>query len=156
MEAVKDLPKILNRQDFQAHIEVDGDLRKVLDAPVTEALLVYFPSDTIDSEKATISSKAHEIAKAGLAVCSDAKAAYIGWSVENDFPVIGSKEKERKVGSVLGVFVGWASLDAAESYWEKNTHEKEFEDIVKIREALEMVTRFIEVKKFGERGKEVW
>lgn len=148
---MKDLPKILSGQEFQKHVQVEGDLRSVLNAPVTEILLTYFAASITEDEKAAISAKAQDIINTGLDACGDATAVSFGWSVEDDFPVFGSQGGERQVGTVLAVFVGWTSVDAAEKYWEENEHKKEFGEVVKIKEALEMVSRFVECRKFGER-----
>ncbi|KAF2823814.1 hypothetical protein CC86DRAFT_457447 [Ophiobolus disseminans] len=138
-EAVKNLPTILNRQEFQKHVTLEADLRPVLQAPVTEILLAYFPSSTSEAEKAAISAQAEHIIEAGLRTCADARDACCGWSVESDFPVLGRNED---VGSVLAVFVGWNSIDAAELYWEENNQGQQFEDIMQIKGALEMISYY--------------
>jgi hypothetical protein len=143
---VKDLPSILKKWEFQKHITIDSDLRPALEAPVTEVLLVYFPSDISASDQANISTLAKDIINSGLATCKDAKAASFGWSLENDCPVLG---RSAEVGSLLAVLIGWTSVDAAETFWEEKDQTMMFQEIVKVKEALELVCRFVECRKLG-------
>lgn len=120
------MPSILTHSEFQKHVEVESDLRPVLQAPVTEVILTYFPSSITATEKSAISTQVQRIITSGLASCADARAASFGWSIENDFPVLGRGEGEGAVGSVLAVFVGWEKVDAANEFWDSVDHKKRF------------------------------
>ncbi|KFY81249.1 hypothetical protein V500_11590 [Pseudogymnoascus sp. VKM F-4518 (FW-2643)] len=108
-EAVKELQTILTHGEFTKHLAIVPSPPLVLQAPVTEILLAYFPSDISEAQKDAASANVQEFSEKALKRCSDVKGFSFGWGVENDFPVRG---EEGQTGSVLAVFIGWTSIDA--------------------------------------------
>lgn len=145
---MKDLPKILTHSEFQKHVELDVSLRPVLEAPVTEVIIVYFPPTTSSQEQMAISAFVLETIKPGLDACAEVKAVCCGWGVENDFPILGHGygKDTNEVGSACLVFVGWQSVDAAKAYWR---HRARFEGSMMEKGAVGVVSRFIECREFG-------
>ncbi|KAF5544799.1 multidrug resistance [Fusarium phyllophilum] len=81
-DAVKDIPKICTYGEFSKHIEMVPS-SDVLESPLTEVILAYFPQDISDEKKETFSSKIQEILR--QAFPGEARVAH-AWGVENDFP----------------------------------------------------------------------
>jgi hypothetical protein len=82
----------------------------VLQSPVTEVLLAYFPSDISAAEKEVAGAQFEQLVRKSLNGCLDVKGVSYGWGTENDFPVRGEKGQ---VGSVLMAFIGWPSVEAS-------------------------------------------
>jgi hypothetical protein len=147
---VKDLPKILTHSEFQKHIEVEPSLRSVLEAPVTEVILVYFSSKISDAQKVeTAKVFAQIIEDSSLKTSADVKAVSSGWSVENDFPVLGGKEG--RVGSVFGIFVGWESVGARTEVEGKQAYGGYAEKLSEVKGVNMTVRRLVACKEFGGR-----
>ncbi|KAF5694540.1 major facilitator family transporter [Fusarium denticulatum] len=81
-DAVKDIPKICTYGEFSKHIKMVPS-SDVLQSPLTEIILAYFPQDISDGKKETLSSKIQEILRQALP--DYARVAH-AWGVENDFP----------------------------------------------------------------------
>ncbi|KAF2031448.1 hypothetical protein EK21DRAFT_63319 [Setomelanomma holmii] len=149
-EAVKDLPKILNKSMFQKHIDVGKDFRNVLQPECTEIVLVYFNSKISGEEQEQASETVEMIADMDLRSCVDVKAVSVGWSIENDFPVLGGEEGQ--AGKVLGVFVGWESVDARKKVRETEGNGDYMKKIAGIGGVLTTATRLVACKEFGKEG----
>jgi hypothetical protein len=147
---VKDLPKILTHSEFQKHIEVEPGLRSVLQAAVTEVVLVYFSSKISDAQKVETSKTFSQIiGDSDLRASAEVRAVSFGWSVENDFPVLG--EKEGRVGSVFGIFVGWQSVSAQTEVERKQAYGGYMEKISEVKGVNTLVSRLVACKEFGGR-----
>jgi hypothetical protein len=107
---VKDLPTVLTHGVFTKHVSVSQSPSQILDSPVTEVLIAYFPSDISSTAKDTAAARFQQFAEKGLGKCADCKGVSSGWGVENDFPVIGGEEGQ--LGSIFIAFAGWTSIDA--------------------------------------------
>ncbi|KAF5544763.1 multidrug resistance [Fusarium mexicanum] len=98
-DAVKDIPKICTYGEFSKHIKMIPS-SDVLESPLTEIVLAYFPQDISDEEKGTLSSKIQEILRHTFP--GEARVAH-AWGVENDFP---ARSEDGVPRSVLMGFVG--------------------------------------------------
>lgn len=151
-EAVKDLPEILSHSEFQKHVNVDADLKPVLEAPVTQMSFIYFAPDISVSERSAVGFRIKEVIDALVKTTSEATAAVCGWSIENDFPVLDGEEGEPEVGCACVIFVGWTSLHAARVSWEQAVveHGEDLRKIQHAERALSMVTRHLQCRGFGQ------
>ena len=96
--------------EFTKHVAVTPSPPLVLQSPVTEVMLAYFPSDISPAGKDAAIARLQEFIDKTFRMCPDVKAVSHGWGVENDFPVKGAVEGQ--IGSVLTAFIGWPSIDA--------------------------------------------
>jgi hypothetical protein len=146
-EAVKDLPSILTHQVFQKHVTVEeGDLSQVLRQAVVEITLVYFASDISQDEKAKVSARAREIMAEKLDACAGVEAVEIGWSVENDFPVLSHDGDNGRVGSVFALFIGRSSIEAQ---GEARQGRRLAESLGEFYGVVDSVTRVVQCREFG-------
>lgn len=103
-DAVKDLPQILSHNEFVKHVALKPIPTVVLNSPVTEVMLAYFPAD-IPAEgkasKAAATARLEEFADKALSQCADIKGWSFGWGVED-----GQK------GNLLTLLIGWPSVQA--------------------------------------------
>lgn len=111
-EAVKDLPKILSHPIFGCHVQLDGEARDVLNAPVVEITLLYFSPDITAAEKDGISKTFSTGTRGELDSNTDIQAVRSGWSVETDWPMLEGREKSEGTGTVFGILVGWSGAEA--------------------------------------------
>lgn len=81
----------------------------VAEAPVTEVLTLFFPSDLDDAAKEALSQQFEEFKTKALDQAADCRGVAYGWSTENDVPVTG---EPGKTGSLLVAFIGWPSVEA--------------------------------------------
>lgn len=121
-EAVKDLPTILTHGEFSKHVATTPFPPSALQAPVTEILLVYFPSDISTAAKDSVESNIKQFIDKALTGYPEIKGVNYGWGVENDFPVRGGEEGQ--TGSILMAFVGWTSIDAHLKYQETDLYKE--------------------------------
>ncbi|KAH7087593.1 hypothetical protein FB567DRAFT_525301 [Paraphoma chrysanthemicola] len=147
-EAVKDLPKILTHSEFQKHITVQPGFGDVLSASETEILLVYFPADISDEQK----NKATEaltgiIEESGLKEDAHVKAVKWGWSVENDFPVLGEKDR---AGRVFAIFLGRESADVERGLQKGQEGVGYVGEFAGLDGVVTIVRRVVACIKFGE------
>jgi hypothetical protein len=124
-EAVKDLPTILTHGEFSKHVLLTPS-SLVLQYPVTEVLLAYFPSDLSSAGTDTAIAQVQKFVEKSFDGCPDVKGVSFGWGVENDFPVRGEKGQ---VGSVLMAFIGWPSVEASMKTRETETSKENVEMI---------------------------
>lgn len=82
-------------------------------------------------------------------MCDDVTGAACGWSVENDFPVLGGGEGDDEAGAVFAVFVGWSSVHALKTFRETNGDRGVFGKIGKIEKVTHSVTRLIQCRELG-------
>ncbi|KAL5600433.1 hypothetical protein FOVSG1_008245 [Fusarium oxysporum f. sp. vasinfectum] len=108
-DAVMDIPKICTYGEFSKHIKMVPS-SDVLEAPLTEIILAYFPQDISEEKKEALSSKIQEILR--QAFPDEARVAH-AWGVENDFPARGEDGQPR---SVLMGFVGLSHSEAWGTY----------------------------------------
>lgn len=108
-DAVKDIPKICTYGEFSKHIKMVPS-SDVLESPLTEIILAYFPQDISEEKKEALSSKIQKILR--QAFPDEARVAH-AWGVENDFPARGEDGQPR---SVLMGFVGLSHSEAWETY----------------------------------------
>jgi hypothetical protein len=149
-EAVKDLPKVLTHSVFQKHVALDADLTAVLRARVVEVRFVCFSSDTSVEEKETVSTNVRRGINEYLDECADVSAVSVGWSLENDFPVLRDGETSGIVGAVLAVFVGWSGIEAQKEF--RREH-RERDEVGRSGEMNGMIGSFatlIECRQFGK------
>ena len=76
-EAVKDLPSVLTHGEFSKHITLSPS-SKVLQSPVTEVLLAYFPSDISAAEKVLAAAQFQQYIEKGLGGSADVKGVSFG------------------------------------------------------------------------------
>ncbi|KAM5368868.1 hypothetical protein ACJA88_010808 [Fusarium oxysporum] len=108
-DAVKDIPKICTYGEFSKHIKMVPS-SDVLESPLTEIILAYFPQDISEEKKEALSSKIQKILR--QAFPDEARVAH-AWGVENDFPARGEDGQPR---SVLMGFVGLSHSEAWGTY----------------------------------------
>lgn len=109
-EAVKELPNILSHGEFTKHVSVVPSPPLILQSPVAEIMLAYFPPDISKARRDNTLAQFQQFVERGLNKCPDFRGVSYGWGAENDFPVRG--EQEGQVGSVFMAFIGWPSVDA--------------------------------------------
>jgi len=122
-EAVKDLPTILTHGEFSKHVVLSPS-PLVLQSPITEVLLAYFPSDISAAGKESTATQFQKLVEKSLGGSTDVKAVSYGWGVENDFPVRG---EEGQRGSLLTAFIGWPSVEASMKVRETEVSRKNVE-----------------------------
>ncbi|KAK2599521.1 hypothetical protein N8I77_011272 [Diaporthe amygdali] len=117
-DIVKDFPKILGGHHFTKHFNLAPYPHTALRAPVTEILLIWFPSDASQEVRDAATTRLQKFADA-ISEYADIKAINFGWGVENDFPVRDGEEGQK--GSVLTAQVGWSSIEAHIQFRETDT-----------------------------------
>jgi hypothetical protein len=122
-EAVKELPTILTHGEFTKHVVLTPS-SLVLQSPVTEVLLAYFPTDISATGKDEAIAQFKEFVEKSFDGSPDVGDFSFGWGVENDFPVRG---QGGQVGSVLMAFIGWPSIQASVENWETEGFKKNVE-----------------------------
>ncbi|KAF5025855.1 hypothetical protein F66182_2077 [Fusarium sp. NRRL 66182] len=107
-EAVKDIPKICTHPEFSKHLKMIPSSR-VLESPLTEIMLAYFPQDIPQDKQEALSAQLSHILANSFESDPDVIEVARGWGLENDFPVRG---KDGQLGKVLMGFVGWRTTAA--------------------------------------------
>lgn len=148
-EAVKDLPKILSHPVFEKHITVAGDFSTVLEAPTVQVTVLYFPSNISASEKEKVETAAKELIRKRMNASQDVQAVKLGWSVENNFPMLQPGATVDQSGIALSLFVGWTSVKAREEFVRDFDLVSELKRDGKSDSLIGEVTRLIECRKFG-------
>ncbi|KAF5012855.1 hypothetical protein FDECE_1145 [Fusarium decemcellulare] len=131
-EAVKDIPKICTHGEISKHIKMDPS-SDVLQSPVTELMLVYFPSDISEKDQAGLSELFRLILLMGFPDSPDVKKLTHGWGLEKDFNVRG---KDGQVGSVLMGFVGWSSVDAQAEFHKTDAYKQTLSQVQNMKGAI--------------------
>jgi hypothetical protein len=149
-EAVKDLPKILTHPVFQKHVAFDGDLKDVLRADAVEVRFLYFSSEISNAEKEKVGTGVRQKVDERFGACADVAAVRVGWSLENDFPILRDGEPSGRVGTVLGIFVGWFSAEAQKVFRREHGDTDEVEKFGETGGALESLTTLVECRQFGK------
>jgi hypothetical protein len=150
-EAVKELPTILTHGEFTKHIAMKKTEPLVLQSPVTEVMLVYFPSNISPAGKDKAAAQLQQFVEKSLENCSDVIAVSYGWGVENDFPVRGGEPGQS--GSLLTAFIGWPSIDAHRKFRETEAF-KESVDFVRDVEGIVKLAMFhISCQSLGKETK---
>lgn len=111
---MKDLPLILTHGEFTKHITLTPSPPTVLEAPVTEVIILYFAPEILQAGKDAATARLNQYLEKSVKTWPDVKGVTSGWGVENDFPVRGGDEGQ--VGTILTAFVGWPSIDAHEEF----------------------------------------
>lgn len=132
---MKDLPTILTHGEFTKHLVLAPSSSSVLQSPVTQVILAYFPADISEAVKDTATSQFQNFIARGLLKSSSVQATSYGWGVENDFPVRG----EGIMGSVLTAFIGLSSIDARNKFVEAEAFKEVTDLIVKMEGILKLV-----------------
>ncbi|KAI3401966.1 hypothetical protein diail_3940, partial [Diaporthe ilicicola] len=132
---VKDFPKILSGHHFTKHLNLAPYPHSALRAPVTEILLIWFPSDISQAGKDAVTNQVRQFADACLGGCADIQAINLGWGIENDFPVRDGEEGQK--GSIFTGMIGWTSIDAHMQFRETDT----FKDNIHLLRELEGVVK---------------
>lgn len=114
-----DFPKILGGHHFTKHLSLTPYPHTALRSPVTEVLLIWFPSDISPEAKDTATKRLQQFADVCLQPHTSIHAFNIGWGVENDFPVRDGEEGQK--GSLLAGLIGWPSIDAHMQFRETDT-----------------------------------
>ncbi|KAF4337429.1 hypothetical protein FBEOM_8706 [Fusarium beomiforme] len=110
-DAVKDIPKICTHGEFSKHVKMIPS-SDVLESPLTEIILAYFPQDISDGNKEALSSEMENILRPVFS--NEARVAH-GWGIENDFP---SRSEGGQPRSVLMGFIGLSHYEAWGNYRE--------------------------------------
>lgn len=109
-EIVKDLPKILTHGAFTKHVVLNPAPPLVLQSPITEVMLAFFPTDIAQTTRDANTARFREFVTKALDTCADVKGVSYGWGVENDFPVLDGEEGQK--GSHLTALIGWPHIEA--------------------------------------------
>jgi hypothetical protein len=149
-EATKDLPKILSHPVFQKHVAFDGDLKDVLGAGAVEVRFLYFSSEISDAEKEKVGTSVRQKVDEKFGACADVAAVRVGWSLENDFPILRDGEPSGRVGTVLGIFVGWSTAGAQKKFRREHGDTDEIEKFGETDRASESLTALVECRQFGK------
>ena len=134
---MKDLPKILTHGEFTKHVAVTPFPPLVLQSPVTEVMLAYFPSDISAAGKDAATTRLQQFVERSLNTCSDVKGVSYGWGVENDFPMRGGDEGQ--TGTVLMAYIGWPSIDAHMKFRETETFKEHVGLITGMEEMIKVL-----------------
>ena len=145
---MKDLPKILTHGEFSKHVVLSPS-SYVLQSPVTEVLLAYFPSDISAAEKEVAGAQFEQLVRKSLNGFLDVKGVSYGWGTENDFPVRGEK---CQVGSVLMAFIGWPSVEASTKAREKETSKDDMELVRNIEGVVKFATFHISCRTLERKA----
>ncbi|KAF4973144.1 hypothetical protein FSARC_488 [Fusarium sarcochroum] len=111
-EAVKDIPKICNLGEFSKHVNMIPS-SDVLQSPLTEIILAYFPQDISKEKQDALSDQLRHILSQSFEGNRHVTKVAHGWGLENDFPARGEDGQPR---SVLMSFVGRSTADAQSEY----------------------------------------
>lgn len=144
---MKELPTILTHGEFTKHVAVTPSPPLVLQSPVTEIMLAYFPSGISSTAKDTASSQFQQFVEKGLSKCRDVKVVSYGWGLENDFPVRGGEEGQ--LGSLLIAFIGWDSIEAHERFRETEGFKENVGLITGMEGLLKLVAFHISCRSLG-------
>lgn len=136
-EAVKELPTILTHGEFTKHVAVTPFPPLVLQSPVTEVMIAYFPSGISPEGKDAAAAQLQQFVEKSLNNCPDVKAVSCGWGVENDFPVRGGEEGQK--GSILTAFIGWPNIDAHVKFRDTDTFKKHVDLIRHMKGVVKLV-----------------
>ncbi|SPO04284.1 uncharacterized protein DNG_06967 [Cephalotrichum gorgonifer] len=117
-EAVKDFPEICTHGEFTKHVSMVPS-SDVLQSPVTEVILAYFPEDLSQDNKFAASAQLQQVLTDKFDGIPGVNKLAHGWGLENDYPVRG---KEGQLGSVLMGFIGWSSNEAQTSFHETDAY----------------------------------
>ncbi|KAG8170225.1 hypothetical protein KVR01_000970 [Diaporthe batatas] len=130
-DIVTDFPKILGGHHFTKHVTLTPYPHTALRAPVTEVLLIWFPSDLAPEVKDAATKRLQQFADACLGSNGGIHAINIGWGVENDFPVRDGEEGQK--GSLLTAMIGWLSIATHIQFRETDT----FKDNIHLLRGIE-------------------
>ena len=147
-EAVKELPTVLTHGEFSKHVMLSPSSH-VLQSPVTEVLLAYFPSDISAAEKEVAGAQFEQLVQKSLNGFLDVKGVSYGWGTENDFPVRGEKGQ---VGSVLMAFIGWPSVKATTKARETETSKEDVELVRNIEGVVKFATFHISCRTLERKA----
>jgi hypothetical protein len=121
----------------------------VLQSPVTEVILAYFPSDFSQAGKVATAEKLQQFVEKSHSECTDVKGLSIGWGVENDFPVKGGEEGQ--IGSILTAFVGWPSIDASMEFQETEAFKESLDSVKAMKGIIKLEVFRISCRTFGKK-----
>ncbi|KAF4466088.1 hypothetical protein FALBO_7046 [Fusarium albosuccineum] len=131
-EAVKDIPKMCTHGEFSKHIKMDPT-SDILLSPVTELMLVYFPSDISEKNQEELAELFRLIILMDLPDSPGLESLAHGWGLEKDFNVRG---KDGQVGSVLMCFLGWAGVDAQAKVHETDAYKQTLSKVQNMKGAI--------------------
>jgi hypothetical protein len=143
----------LTHSVFQKHVAFDGDLTDVLRVGVVEVRFMYFLSDIPVAKKDAVSTIVRRRVNETLVTCADVGAVSIGWSMENDFPVLHQGEPGGREGTVLSIFMGWSSVEAQKKFREEQGERDELESFGEMSEMSGSFTVLIDCRQFGKARK---
>jgi hypothetical protein len=150
-EAVKELPTILTHGEFTKHITMEKTEPLVLQSPVTEVMLAYFPSAISPAGKDKAAAQLQKFVEKSLENCSDVMAVSYGWGVENDFPVRGGEPGQ--LGSLLTAFTGWPSIDAHRKFRETEAFKESVDLIRDMEEIVKLAMFHVRCQSLGKETK---
>ncbi|KAL0933672.1 uncharacterized protein CTRU02_210471 [Colletotrichum truncatum] len=119
-EISKDFPTVLTHGEFVKHLALTASSAAALRAPLSEIVFIHFPGDLSADDKELIVQQLEHTVDKNVSKSPGIAAISWGWSVENDFPVVGTKEQS---GSVLALIIGWSGITSQKSFHE-TTHWK--------------------------------
>lgn len=121
----------------------------MLEAPTVQVTILYFPSTISASEKEKVEIAAEELISKRINGSQDVQAVKLGWSVENNVPMLQPGATVDQSGIALGLFVGWTSIKAREEFVRDFDLVSELKKNGKSDSMIGEVTRLIECRKFG-------
>lgn len=134
IHVVKDFPKVFT-PGFTKHVQ-SNDIKN-LSTPVTEIVMIHFPSNISTVDKDSAVAALHEIVYANFDECDDTGDVEFGWGVETDFPA--TVDGTEFPTAVLNAFIGWPSIEIARKWHETEGFKKGMEliawlkDVVKVK-----------------------
>ncbi|KAG7419443.1 putative MFS-type transporter [Fusarium oxysporum f. sp. rapae] len=144
-DAVKDIPKICTYGEFSKHIKMVPS-SDVLESPLTEIVLAYFPQDISEERKETLSSKIQEILRQPFP--DEARVAH-AWGVENDFPARSENGLPR---SLLIGFVGLSHSEAWGDYHQTDGWKEALSSIEGLEGSLKYYRLIVYVSEYFVSG----
>lgn len=148
-EAVKDFPTILTHGEFTKHVSFTPAPPPALKAPVTEVMMIYFPSDISAGAKDKVNSQVQEWVKKAVSNCHEITSLSYGWGLENDFPVRGGEKGQ--VGSLLMALVGWTSTDAQVRFQETDIFKDNVHLLTELEGIIGMVMSHVSFKSLARK-----
>lgn len=148
-EAVKDFPTILTHGEFTKHVDFTPAPPPALKAPVTEVMMIYFPSDISAAARDEVNSRVQEWVEKAVKSCPDIASLSYGWGLENDFPVRGGEKGH--VGSLLMALVGWTSTDAQIRFQETDIFKDNIHLLTELDGVIGMVMSHVSFKRLARK-----
>lgn len=128
---------------------IEADILPVLKAPLVQATLLYFRSGISDLEREKAASHVQELVGRTFHACHDVEAAYVGWSIEDDVPILDAAADIDQSGVALVLLVGWNGVEARGKCVSQFDFMHELKKSASLDSMIGELTRLIECRAFG-------